>query len=153
LLHQKPAELNPEGTLLIGTAEANAKIEVKSADGQTTLGSGTVGADGKFSLSLSPALTDKNIAKIYIIDSSGNRSEPTDVFGAKDTIKPTKPLLQTVMDDITQLKALLVQVEVPMIPSQHYQELVKQKQYSQYLIMATRLGLLQLEIMVNGVTP
>ena len=62
------------------------KIEVKSADGQTTIGSGTVGADGKFSLSLSPALTDKNIAKIYIIDSSGNRSEPTDIFGAKDTI-------------------------------------------------------------------
>ncbi|MBQ1495125.1 MAG: BapA prefix-like domain-containing protein [Acinetobacter sp.] len=98
------AELNPEGTLLTGTAEANAKMEVKSADGQTTLGSGTVGADGKFSLSLSPALTDKNIAKIYIIDSSGNRSEPTDVFGAKDTIAPTKPLLQTVMDDIGAVK-------------------------------------------------
>ncbi len=94
------AQLNQDGTIVTGKAEANAKIEVKSADGQTTIGSGTVGADGKFSLSLSPALTDKNIAKIYIIDSSGNRSEPTDVFGAKDTIAPTKPLLQTVMDDI-----------------------------------------------------
>ena len=52
---------------MTGKAEANAKIEVKSADGQTTIGSGTVGADGKFSLSLSPALTDKNIAKIYSV--------------------------------------------------------------------------------------
>ena len=98
------AQLNQDGTIVTGKAEANAKIEVKSADGQTTIGSGTVGADGKFSLSLSPALTDKNIAKIYIIDSSGNRSEPTDVFGAKDTIAPTKPLLQTVMDDIGAVK-------------------------------------------------
>ncbi|MDH1377045.1 Ig-like domain-containing protein [Acinetobacter junii] len=98
------AQLNQDGTIVTGKAEANAKIEVKSADGQTTLGSGTVGADGKFILSLSSALTDKNIAKIYIIDSSGNRSEPTDVFGAKDTIAPTKPLLQTVMDDIGAVK-------------------------------------------------
>ena len=98
------AQLNQDGTIVTGKAEANAKIEVKSADGQTTIGSGTVGADGKFSLSLSPALTDKNIAKIYIIDSSGNRSEPTDIFGAKDTIAPTKPLLQTVMDDIGAVK-------------------------------------------------
>jgi hypothetical protein len=100
----KASGIKSRRNLINRTAEANAKIEVKSADGQTTLGSGTVGADGKFSLSLSPALTDKNIAKIYIIDSSGNRSEPTDVFGAKDTIKPTKPLLQTVMDDINAVK-------------------------------------------------
>ncbi|MDR2062682.1 MAG: Ig-like repeat protein Blp2, partial [Acinetobacter sp.] len=92
------AQINAAGDTVTGTAEANSKIEIKGPDGKT-IGTGTVGADGKFSITVSPALTDKNMGKVYVIDAAGNRSDATDVLGAKDTIAPNKPILQTVTDD------------------------------------------------------
>ncbi|ENX12201.1 hypothetical protein F895_03128 [Acinetobacter sp. CIP 64.2] len=102
------AEINAAGDTVTGTAEANSKIEIRSADGKTLYGSGTVGADGKFTITLSSALTDKNIGKIYIIDAAGNRSDATDVIGTKDTIAPNKPILQTVTDDVGPVKGPIV---------------------------------------------
>ncbi|MCH7291553.1 Ig-like repeat protein Blp2 [Acinetobacter sp. ANC 3926] len=101
------AEINAAGDSVAGTAEANSKIEIRSADGKTLYGSGTVGADGKFSITLSSALTDKNVGKVYIIDAAGNRSEALDVVGSKDTIAPNKPILQTVMDDVGAVKGAI----------------------------------------------
>ncbi|MEN5173767.1 Ig-like repeat protein Blp2 [Acinetobacter higginsii] len=101
------AEINAAGDSVVGTAEANSKIEIRSADGKTLYGSGTVGADGKFSITLSSALTDKNVGKVYIIDAAGNRSEASDVVGTKDTIAPNKPILQTVMDDVGAVKGAI----------------------------------------------
>ncbi len=98
------AQINAAGDTVTGTAEANSKIEIKSADGKTVYGSGTAGADGKFSITLTPALTDKNIGKVYVVDAAGNRSEASDVMGTKDTIAPGKPVLQTVTDDIGPVK-------------------------------------------------
>ncbi len=68
------------------------------------IGSGTVGADGKFTVSISPALTDKNSGKVYVIDAAGNRSVEANVIGNKDTIAPTKPVLEKVMDDVGAVK-------------------------------------------------
>ncbi|MCU4581376.1 BapA prefix-like domain-containing protein [Acinetobacter gyllenbergii] len=101
------AEINAAGDSVTGTAEANSKIEIRSADGKTLFGSGTVGADGKFSITLSSALTDKNVGKVYIIDAAGNRSDAVDVVGTKDTIAPNKPILQTVMDDVGAVKGAI----------------------------------------------
>ncbi|WP_343620981.1 Ig-like repeat protein Blp2 [Acinetobacter proteolyticus] len=100
-------EINAAGDSVTGTAEANTKIEIRSADGKTLYGSGTVGADGKFSITLSSALTDKNVGKVYIIDAAGNRSDAFDVVGTKDTIAPNKPILQTVMDDVGAVKGAI----------------------------------------------
>jgi hypothetical protein len=102
------AEINSAGNSVTGTAEANSKIEIRSADGKTLYGSGTAGADGKFSINLSSALTDKNVGKIYVIDAAGNRSDATDVIGTKDTIAPNKPILQTVTDDVGPVKGAIV---------------------------------------------
>ncbi|MDO3665759.1 Ig-like repeat protein Blp2 [Acinetobacter higginsii] len=101
------AEINAAGDSVVGTAEANSKIEIRSADGKTLYGSGTVGTDGKFSITLSSALTDKNVGKVYIIDAAGNRSDAFDVVGTKDTIAPNKPILQTVMDDVGAVKGAI----------------------------------------------
>ncbi|EXB26032.1 bacterial Ig-like domain family protein [Acinetobacter baumannii 1437282] len=100
------AQINAAGDTVTGTAEANSKIEIKGPDGKT-IGTGTVGADGKFSITVSPALTDKNMGKVYVIDAAGNRSDATDVLGAKDTIAPNKPILQTVTDDVGPVKGAI----------------------------------------------
>lgn len=100
------AQINAAGDTVTGTAEANSKVEIKGPDGKT-IGTGTVGADGKFSVIISPALTDKNIGKVYVIDAAGNRSDATDVLGAKDTIAPNKPILQTVTDDVGPVKGAI----------------------------------------------
>lgn len=100
------AQINAAGDTVTGTAEANSKIEIKGQDGKT-IGTGTVGADGKFSVTVSPALTDKNMGKVYVIDAAGNRSDATDVLGAKDTIAPNKPILQTVTDDVGPVKGAI----------------------------------------------
>ncbi|MFI8033286.1 Ig-like repeat protein Blp2 [Acinetobacter sp. ABJ_C3_5] len=100
------AQINAAGDTVTGTAEANSKIEIKGPDGKT-IGTGTVGADGKFSVTVSPALTDKNMGKVYVIDAAGNRSDATDVLGAKDTIAPNKPILQTVTDDVGPVKGAI----------------------------------------------
>ncbi|ENX20656.1 hypothetical protein F892_02679 [Acinetobacter vivianii] len=97
------AQINAAGDTVTGIAEANSKVEIKGPDGKT-IGTGTVGADGKFTIAISPALTDKNIGKVYIIDAAGNRSDATDVLGVKDTIAPNKPVLQTVTDDVGPVK-------------------------------------------------
>lgn len=99
--------LNAAGDSVTGTAEANSKVEIKSSDGKTVYGSGTVGTDGKFTITLSPALTDKTIGKVYVIDTAGNRSDATDVLGIKDTIAPNKPILQTVTDDVGAVKGII----------------------------------------------
>ncbi|HDS1738154.1 TPA: Ig-like domain repeat protein, partial [Pseudomonas putida] len=51
----QPADLTlTDGTSLTGSAEANARVEVRDAAGNV-IGSGTVGPDGSFTLSLDPA--------------------------------------------------------------------------------------------------
>lgn len=100
---QATVQINAAGNTVSGTAEANAKIEIRNAEGKI-IGTGTVGADGKFTIAVSPALTDKNNGKVYVIDAAGNRSVETNVVGNKDTIAPNKPILDKVMDDVGAVK-------------------------------------------------
>ncbi|MFI8126566.1 Ig-like repeat protein Blp2 [Acinetobacter sp. ABJ-A23_2] len=100
------AQINTDGTSVTGTAEANAKIEIKDATGKV-IGTGTADANGKFTITISPALTDNNHGAVSAIDSAGNRSESLDIVGTKDTIPPTKPILNSVEDDIGDIKGVI----------------------------------------------
>lgn len=93
------AQVNAEGTTVTGTAEANAKIEIKnSAD--KVIGTGTADANGKFIIAISPALTDSSKGSVIAIDSSGNKSTALEIVGSdKDTIAPEKPIFNRVDND------------------------------------------------------
>ena len=75
-------QINTDGTSVTGTAEANAKIEIKDTTGKV-IGSGTADANGKFTISISPALTDNKHASVSAIDNAGNKSEVVDIVGTK----------------------------------------------------------------------
>lgn len=100
------AQINADGTSVTGTAEANAKIEIKDATSKV-IGSGTADANGKFTISISPALTDNNHGSVSAIDNAGNRSESFDIVGTKDTIPPTKPILNSAEDDVGDVKGTI----------------------------------------------
>lgn len=100
------AQINADGNSITGTAEANAKIEIKDVTGKV-IGSGTADANGKFTISISPALTDNNHGSVSAIDNAGNRSESFDIVGTKDTIPPTKPILNSAEDDIGDVKGTI----------------------------------------------
>lgn len=81
--------VNAEGTKLIGTAEANAAVQILDSDGKV-VATGTVDADGNFSIDLPTALTDKITNKVVIIDAAGNKSKEITIKAGSDTIAPEK---------------------------------------------------------------
>ncbi|ENT3300478.1 Ig-like repeat protein Blp2 [Acinetobacter baumannii] len=108
LAPDKPtAQINADGTTVTGTAEANAKIEIKnSAD--KIIGTGTADANGKFTITISPALTDNKTADVIAIDGAGNSSGAFEVTGTKDTIPPDRPVFTKLENDNgTTLKQIL----------------------------------------------
>nr|WP_312323664.1 Ig-like repeat protein Blp2 [Acinetobacter oleivorans] len=101
------AQVNADGTSVTGTAEPNAKIEIKnSAD--KVIGTGTADANGKFTIAISPALTDSLKGSVIATDSSGNKSTALEIVGSdKDTIPPAKPVLRGLDDDVGPLKGAI----------------------------------------------
>ncbi|MGP4772314.1 Ig-like repeat protein Blp2 [Acinetobacter sp. PFS20] len=100
------AQINADGTTVTGTTEANAKVEIKDTTGKV-IGTGTADANGKFTITISPALTDNKHASVSAIDSVGNKSEVLDIIGTKDTTPPAKPVLNSVDDDVGALKGAI----------------------------------------------
>lgn len=100
------AQINADGTTVTGTTEANAKVEIKDTTGKV-IGTGTADANGKFTITISPALTDNKHASVAAIDSAGNKSEVLDIIGTKDTTPPAKPVLNSVDDDVGTLKGAI----------------------------------------------
>ncbi|HDS1735602.1 TPA: hypothetical protein QEM55_002637, partial [Pseudomonas putida] len=82
-----------DGDSLSGSAEANAQVEVRDAAG-TVIGSGTVGPDGTFTLTLDPPQANGEVLDIRVIDAKGNTSVPL-AFDAPDITPPT------VISDVT----------------------------------------------------
>ncbi|HAV5429055.1 TPA: BapA prefix-like domain-containing protein [Acinetobacter baumannii] len=112
LAPDKPtAQINADGTTVTGTAEPNAKIEIKnSAD--KVIGTGTADANGKFTITISPALTDSSKGSVIAIDNSGNKSTALEIIGSdKDTIPPAKPSFSVYDDNGTSLKQLSANAE------------------------------------------
>ncbi|MBJ8432473.1 Ig-like repeat protein Blp2 [Acinetobacter pittii] len=102
------AQINADGTTVTGTAEANAKIQITI--GTKVIGSGVADADGKFTITISPALTVKDKASVSAIDASGNSSVALEVNGTKDT-PPDKPSFKVYDDNGTAIKQILANSE------------------------------------------
>ncbi|HBN5963863.1 TPA: BapA prefix-like domain-containing protein [Acinetobacter baumannii] len=86
-------EVNKEGTVVEGKAEANAKVQIKDADGKV-IGTGTANAQGEFQITLSSALKESQKATIIVEDAAGNTSKPLEIKSGYDTIAPDKPTAQ-----------------------------------------------------------
>ncbi|AZB92295.1 MULTISPECIES: Ig-like repeat protein Blp2 [Acinetobacter] len=109
LAPDKPsAQINADGTTVTGTAEANAKIQITI--GTKVIGSGVADADGKFTITISPALTVKDKASVSAIDASGNSSVALEINGTKDT-PPDKPSFKVYDDNGTSIKQILANSE------------------------------------------
>ncbi|MCB2304413.1 Ig-like repeat protein Blp2 [Acinetobacter baumannii] len=93
-------EVNKEGTVIEGTAEANTKVYVKDADGNV-IGTGTANAQGEFKITLSSALKDSQKATIIVEDAAGNTSKPLEIKSGYDTLAPDKPTAQINADGTT----------------------------------------------------
>ena len=93
-------EVNKEGTVIEGKAEANAKIQIKDADGKV-IGTGTANAQGEFQITLSSALKESQKATIIAEDAAGNISKPLEISIGYDTIAPDKPTAQINADGTT----------------------------------------------------
>lgn len=96
---QPVANLNAEGTIVSGTAEANSKIAVYDSTNKL-IGSATADANGNYSITLSIALTEKKTATVYATDAAGNQSANTTVTGTKDVTAPDAPKITEVKDNV-----------------------------------------------------
>ncbi|WP_241576817.1 Ig-like domain-containing protein, partial [Rosenbergiella collisarenosi] len=90
-------QVSGDGETVTGKAEAGSKVTIKDADG-TTIGNTTVGSDGSFTATLSPAQTNGQTLSVISTDTAGNASTPVTVV-AKDTTAPAAPTDVVVSDD------------------------------------------------------
>jgi len=98
-----PANLavGTDGTTLTGSGEAGATVTVRDANGNV-LGSTVVGADGTFTVPLSPAQTNGQNLSVGQTDAAGNASPPVPVT-AIDITPPASPTNLAVGADGTTL--------------------------------------------------
>lgn len=96
---QPVANLNAEGTVITGTAEANAKISVYDSANKL-LGSATADGNGQYTITLSTALTESKTGSVSATDAAGNQSTITTVTGTKDITAPSSPKISDVTDDV-----------------------------------------------------
>nr|WP_174506221.1 Ig-like domain-containing protein [Acinetobacter sp. Marseille-Q1620] len=92
--------INEDGTVISGTGEANSVITIKNSS-NNIIGSATVDADGRFSITVSTAITDGKYGYITSTDQKGNVSDVATIQGNKDTVAPSAPNLPTVTNDQT----------------------------------------------------
>ncbi|MBP5800530.1 hypothetical protein J2D78_00365 [Microbacterium maritypicum] len=78
------------GATLSGTAEEGSTVIIRDAAGEV-IGSVVAGADGRYSVALSPALVDGAVATVTARDAAGNESGSTSVTA--DGVIPAAPTL------------------------------------------------------------
>ncbi|MFE8583312.1 BapA/Bap/LapF family large adhesin [Sphingomonas sp. NCPPB 2930] len=83
------AIFNPAGTGVTGTGEAGATVRVTDPTG-TVIGTGTVGADGNYAVTLNPPQTNGQPVTVTQSDPAGNVSPGASVT-APDITPPTAP--------------------------------------------------------------
>ena len=88
---QAKFEVTSDGLTVKGIAEANAKVIIQDSKG-IVIGTGTADANGKFTVSVSPALDTSTTGKIIIEDVAGNQSKPADIKAGQDTLAPDQPV-------------------------------------------------------------
>ncbi|WP_033727806.1 Ig-like domain-containing protein, partial [Pseudomonas cremoricolorata] len=83
----QPTELAlAEGVTLTGLGEPGATVQVRDASG-AVIGTGVVGADGRFSVELDPAQANGEFIDVRLVDAAGNESVPL-AFQAPDITAP-----------------------------------------------------------------
>ncbi|HAK0242438.1 TPA: BapA prefix-like domain-containing protein [Salmonella enterica] len=85
------------GDRLTGTTEAGSTVVIKDSQGNT-LGSGTAGDDGTFSIGISPAKINGETLSISVTDKAAN-SGPVETLNAPDKTAPAAPDGLTVATD------------------------------------------------------
>ncbi|OTG82427.1 SwmB domain-containing protein [Acinetobacter sp. ANC 4648] len=88
-----------DGKIVTGLGEAGTKVFIKDASGHV-IGTGTVGADGKFTVTLEKPLTNGEEIKVGLEDNAGNKS-PDVIATAPDTTAPEAPSNIIVSEDGT----------------------------------------------------
>ncbi|WP_053867783.1 Ig-like domain-containing protein [Pseudomonas putida] len=84
---EQPTDLAlADGVTFTGRGEPGATVQVRDAGGNL-IGTGVVGADGLFSLSLSPAQANGEALDVRLVDAAGNSSAPLQ-FDAPDITPP-----------------------------------------------------------------
>nr|WP_081673810.1 BapA/Bap/LapF family large adhesin [Pseudomonas cremoricolorata] len=91
--------INAGGSQLSGRGEAGTSVSVRDAQGNL-IASATVAADGSFSVTLSPAVTDGSTLEVQLSDAAGNVSEATSIT-SPDLIAPAQPTALTLLDGVT----------------------------------------------------
>ncbi|MDO5692020.1 MAG: Ig-like domain-containing protein [Pseudomonadota bacterium] len=91
--------VSPDGKTVTGKAEPGSTVTIKDQDGNP-IGTATAGADGSYSVTLSPALTNGEKLTATATDAAGNTSIPASAT-APDTTAPAKPGLAISADGAT----------------------------------------------------
>ncbi|SFR76225.1 BapA/Bap/LapF family large adhesin [Sphingomonas jatrophae] len=89
------ATVTADGTAVTGTGEAGATVTVTGPGG--TVGTGTVGSDGSFTVPLSPAQANGGTLTVVQTDGGGNASPATSVV-APDITAPAAPVATVAAD-------------------------------------------------------
>ncbi|MDD2083105.1 Ig-like domain-containing protein, partial [Pseudomonas putida] len=87
------------GSQLSGRGEAGTTVQVRDAAGNI-LATGTVAADGTFTVTLNPAVNDGSTLQVTLTDAAGNVSQPGSVTSA-DLLPPAQPTDLALADGVT----------------------------------------------------
>ncbi|WP_405124456.1 BapA/Bap/LapF family large adhesin [Pseudomonas alloputida] len=87
------------GSQLSGRGEAGSTVQVRDAAGNI-LATGTVAADGTFTVTLDPAVNDGSTLQVTLTDAAGNVSQPGSVTSA-DLLPPAQPTDLALADGVT----------------------------------------------------
>ncbi|MEH6422152.1 Ig-like domain-containing protein, partial [Pseudomonas sp. CGJS7] len=87
------------GSQLSGRGEAGTAVQVRDAAGNI-LATGTVAADGTFTVTLDPAVNDGSTLQVTLTDAAGNVSQPGSVTSA-DLLPPAQPTDLALADGVT----------------------------------------------------
>ncbi|WP_179052234.1 Ig-like domain-containing protein, partial [Pseudomonas hunanensis] len=87
------------GSQLSGRGEAGSTVQVRDAAGNI-LATGTVAADGTFTVTLDPAVNDGSTLQVTLTDAAGNISQPGSVTSA-DLLPPAQPTDLALADGVT----------------------------------------------------
>lgn len=94
-------DVSDNGTAVTGTGEAGANVTV-TGPGGGTIGTGVVAANGSFTVTIQPALTNGETVRVTLADAAGNTS-PAVTADAPDTTAPAAPSGLTISDDGTSI--------------------------------------------------
>ncbi|UIJ44857.1 Ig-like domain-containing protein [Sphingomonas cannabina] len=95
------AAVSPDGTVVTGTGEPGARVDVHSPDGDL-VGTGLVGPDGNYTVTLTEPQANGETVTVTQMDPAGNISDPTTTL-APDITAPDAPTGLAVSADGTTL--------------------------------------------------